>query len=86
MKMNLLILDARDTVAVALEPLPRGALCSFGSGGVMAAESIPFAHKIALRSISRGSPVIKYGESIGVALCDITEGDWVHTHNVSTTL
>ena len=43
-------------------------------------------HKYALRDISCGENVIKYGQSIGHATCDIAVGEHVHTHNVKTNL
>ena len=43
-------------------------------------------HKYALRNIKSGENIIKYGQSIGHATEDITEGDHVHTHNVKTNL
>lgn len=46
----------------------------------------PRGHKIALRSIAKGEPVIKYGFPIGIASADIAEGEWVHSHNLKTGL
>lgn len=46
----------------------------------------PRGHKIALRSIAAGEPVVKYGFPIGHATQDIAEGEWVHTHNLATAL
>ena len=43
-------------------------------------------HKFALRRIRAGEKVIKYGMPIGTALCDIEEGEHVHTHNLKTLL
>ena len=43
---------------------------------------IPFGHKVAIKSINKGEPIIKYGEAIGSADSDIQAGDWVHIHNV----
>lgn len=43
----------------------------------------PFGHKIAIVDIPEGGKIIKYGEVIGSAKCDIKKGDWVHVHNVS---
>lgn len=43
-------------------------------------------HKIALRSIAKGEPVVKYGFPIGRATQDIAEGEWVHSHNLATAL
>ena len=43
-------------------------------------------HKYALRDIKCGEDIIKYGNPIGHAICDIKEGEHVHTHNVKTNL
>ena len=43
-------------------------------------------HKYALRDISAGEDIIKYGNPIGHATCDIKKGEHVHTHNVKTNL
>ena len=49
-------------------------------------DKIPAGHKFALKDISKGETVIKYGQVIGRATCDIKKGDWVHTHNVKSHL
>ena len=43
-------------------------------------------HKYALRDIAAGEDIIKYGNPIGHAICDIKKGEHVHTHNVKTNL
>ena len=43
-------------------------------------------HKYALRDIKEGENIIKYGNPIGHATCDIKKGEHVHTHNVKTNL
>ena len=43
-------------------------------------------HKYALRDIKCGENIIKYGQPIGHATCDIAKGEHVHTHNVKTNL
>ena len=68
--MKTLKIHPSDNVAVLLEE----------SGG------IPAGHKIALTDIAEGGKIIKYGEVIGTATCDIQSGDHVHTHNVKTAL
>ena len=35
-----------------------------------------------MKDIKKGTPIIKYGETIGLATEDIKEGDHVHVHNV----
>ena len=47
---------------------------------------IPAGHKYALSDIKTGEKVIKYGQVIGRAKCDIKKGEWVHTHNVKSHL
>ena len=43
---------------------------------------VPYGHKIAVKDIEKGAPIMKYGESIGRASCDIKKGDYVHVHNL----
>lgn len=43
-------------------------------------------HKYAIRDIKAGENVIKYGNPIGHATCDIKVGEHVHTHNTKTNL
>jgi altronate hydrolase len=71
-----------DDVAVAIEPVSKGADCL----GVRAAEDIPAGHKMALRDIAKGEDVLKYGMPIGHATQDIPHGAWVHSHNLATNL
>ena len=83
--MNIAIIDPKDNVAVAIEPIALGdALTARGGAvGVTAKEDIPIYHKTALVRIAKGEPVVKYGEHIGLAASDIEPGSHVHTHNVA---
>jgi altronate hydrolase len=76
------VLDPRDNVAVAVSPLQAGDVIETGRGSLHSREPIAPGHKISLRPISGGEQVIKYGEAIGRASEDITEGTWVHVHNL----
>jgi len=49
-------------------------------------EAIPAGHKAALKLISVGEPVIKYGFPIGIATAEIAPGQHVHSHNMKTGL
>jgi len=84
--MKAVAMNEKDNVAVALADLAAGEVVMVRSGGgfkeVRAGENIPRGHKIALTSIKKGEPVIKYGEVIGLASHSITEGSHVHIHNV----
>lgn len=43
-------------------------------------------HKYAIRDIAQGEDVIKYGNPIGHATCEIKKGEHVHSHNLKTNL
>ena len=49
-----------------------------------ALNEIPYGHKIALRVIKRGEPIVKYGEKLGFASGDIDRGAHVHVHNLES--
>jgi len=68
--------DRRDNVAIIANAggLPAGTVFSCG---LRLAEAIPQAHKVALRDISEGDPVVRYGEPIGYAKTALARGSWV---------
>ena len=87
MTRNAMIIDAKDTVAVAIEPVQKGqTLCWLDTAGkpheLTALTDIPIYHKFAIVDMPKGSEVVKYGEHIGLAACDIKAGEHVHVHNV----
>lgn len=43
-------------------------------------------HKYAIRDISEGEEIVKYGQPIGFASADIKKGEHVHSHNLKTGL
>ncbi|MEG6504585.1 UxaA family hydrolase [Nitratidesulfovibrio sp. 1201_IL3209] len=45
---------------------------------------IPIGHKLALKALSAGDTVIKYGTDIGKAVAPIKQGEHLHVHNVKT--
>ncbi len=75
-----------DNVAVAVTPLSADARIADGFPEVVTASEIPRGHKIALADLEIGQPIIKYGFTIGRATQKIRSGDWIHTHNLETTL
>ena len=84
---NAVRIHERDNVAVVIEPISKGELCIYtdmqGKEQEFAVrECIPVYHKLALCRIQKGEPVVKYGEWIGIAACDIEQGMHVHVHNV----
>lgn len=49
-----------------------------------ALSDIPIGHKLAIKAISNGDTVIKYGVDIGKAVAPIQVGEHLHVHNVKT--
>lgn len=85
MDKRAIVLHPKDNVATAIVDLEKGdTLRLAGKGDLAAIEPIPFGHKVALMRIPAGQPVIKYGESIGLAAGDIQLGACVHVHNIES--
>jgi altronate dehydratase small subunit len=82
------VLHPKDNVGTALRDLAPGEVVRAERHGAAAQievrHPIPFGHKLALEPISRGEPVLKYGEAIGLASEDIAPGEHVHVHNVES--
>ncbi len=49
-------------------------------------ENIALGHKVALRDITAGEAVVKFGVRIGHASQSIKRGAWVHLHNLASDL
>ncbi len=49
-----------------------------------AESDIPIGHKLAIKALSEGDTVIKYGVDIGRVIADIKVGEHTHVHNVKT--
>jgi len=81
---DILKIDRSDNVATCLRPLAKGEEVASGEERVLIRSDIPVFHKVALRGIKKGGPVIKYGQVIGLATDDIARGDHVHIHNVES--
>ncbi len=81
--MNTLRLHPNDPVVVALCDLATGD--DLGVAGAVARQPIPSGHKVAIRAIAQGEPVLKFGQVIGLASRPILPGEHVHTHNLGFT-
>lgn len=77
---------AHDDVAVALRDLAAGESVAIDEETHALREAIPPGHKFALVRIAKGTPVVRYGERIGIATADIEPGEHVHSHNLATAL
>ena len=79
-----IVISAADNVGTALEALEPGRVIQHHGTAINVREPIPRGHKLALKPIAAGDPIVKYGSSIGIATADVLAGAHVHTHNVSS--
>ncbi|WFS62323.1 UxaA family hydrolase [Pseudodesulfovibrio thermohalotolerans] len=88
MKINSLYINPSDNVAMVTIELAAGQKACFrdgdGEASVTLKGDVPIYHKFCIKDIAKGEHVIKYGESLGIALSDISVGDYVHTHNLQS--
>lgn len=90
-KPQLLVHDHKDNVGVVVvEGLKAGTemLCVVTHDNsdfkITAKADIPIGHKVAVKDLSEGDTVIKYGEDIGRMVGAAAQGEHVHTHNCKT--
>jgi altronate hydrolase len=76
------LLAPDDDVAIAIRDIDRGLVVTHAGSAIVAQRAIPRAHKLAVRAVTSGDPVRKYGQIIGRATRNIAPGDHVHTHNL----
>jgi len=75
-------LHENDDVAIARGAIAAGTVVA-ELGGLVVADDIPAAHKVAIRDVAQGAPVRRYGQIIGFATQPIRAGQHVHVQNVS---
>ncbi|AKN31989.1 altronate hydrolase [Clostridium carboxidivorans P7] len=83
---NVIKINENDNVVVALTDLEKGEIVEIDNEKISIKEAVKRGHKIAVRKIKLNENIIKYGFPIGHAICDVSEGEWVHTHNAKTNL
>lgn len=88
MKRFAVIANVKDNVATAVKELKAKEEIVLDVDAkemrILLSQKIPFGHKVAIKRISKGKEVIKYGEIIGRATADICPGDYVHVHNLES--
>ena len=85
---NAIVLDPSDNVATVITTVETGDIVALKGidGAITAATPVAFGHKIALSAIRAGACIVKYGQKIGKATCDIPPGSWIHLHNMASAL
>jgi len=81
-------IDRGDNVVTLVDEARAGDRVGFvtaeGRQELAALDDVPFGHKVAVRAIAAGEPVVKYDEPIGRASRAIRAGEHVHVHNVDS--
>jgi altronate hydrolase len=77
-----LLITPRDDVLVALRALKKGETVN----SITLLDDIPMGHKIARADMKKGHALIKYGNVIGILSQDVRKGQWIHSHNLKTSL
>ena len=83
---NIIQINENDNIVVALTDLSKDEVISIGNKEITLKEEVKRGHKIATREIKVDENIIKYGFPIGHSIVDVSEGQWVHTHNIKTNL
>lgn len=88
LKAQAVLMHPADNTATAVELVEAGSEIVMTAGGelkkVYVCERIGFGHKFAIAEIPKGSRIVKYGETIGIATQDIKPGQHVHVHNLES--
>jgi len=83
MKRRSLQITDKDNVKMVLEDSFKGDVIDTPDGELELLSDVEFAHKVLIRDLKAGEPVIKYGEEIGRVKADTPRGTWIHQHNMS---
>ena len=68
-------INSIDNVVIAVDDIPKGTEIM---PGLITADNIPQAHKIALQDIPKGGKVVRYGVTLGYAVNPIKKGGWIN--------
>ena len=89
--IHIVLHESKDTVGVAVvEGIKAGERLSAWIMDddevitVVAKQDIPIGHKVALKDMSVGDTVYKYGVDIGRVVAPIAAGEHAHVHNIKT--
>ena len=81
-------IDPGDNVVTVMEDAVAGDEIHYvtaeGPRQIVTREATAMGHKVALRDLAVGEPIVKYRQTIGTASKVIEQGRHVHTHNVQS--
>ena len=77
---SLIVLNQNDNVGVSQFIMPEKT--KIQGKDIVTIDPIPFGHKVCLKAINKGDPIIKYDQIIGFASQNINPGEHVHSHNL----
>ena len=72
-----------DNIAIARAQLATRQHLKVNGLEITVKDPVPAGHKVALKSISEGEQVLRYGQMIGLASTNIEAGQHVHIHNLA---
>lgn len=79
-------INSNDNVAVAVTDVSEGDVCIIDGIEIKAAGPVPAGHKMALRDMSEGEDVIKYGFPIGHLTRNVSKGSLIDHNSLKTNL
>jgi len=82
MPSNVLQLDPRDNVLIALRDLKEGESVSFNGHTYSLLKNVPAKHKFATRNLAPGDNVTMYGVLVGKAVTPIASGELLTVSNI----
>src|SRR5688500_15372870 len=71
-----------DNVAIAIRQLDAGTAIALGDESRVLRHTILEGHRVAVRSIARGEPLLSWGLPFGHALTSIAPGDYVCNRSI----
>ncbi|GAL20633.1 altronate dehydratase [Vibrio maritimus] len=79
-------IHSKDNVIVCLQQHTANQAINVDGDEFILKQDMERGSKVALKSLKVGDAIYKYGNIIGTATQTINCGEWVHTHNMKTTL
>lgn len=87
MTKKAMLLHPDDNSAVAVEDISKDETVEIVCKGALtntitALADVPFGFKISVQEIPESRDILKYGQVIGMASCNVAQGDRLHIENI----